>query len=366
MAHCHVTCLGERNAGRPGCLFAAWQAPSPPTAIFAARRPACNAAAASASSELAVYARGGRREKIVQFVLANRAAYDTLRPVHKADKEGGQHESEQKQEVRVHVRWMIRRDMPEVLAIERAELRVSLVDDDFIRCLRQRNCIGMVAEHEDRVVGFMIYELLKTRIHVLNFAVDPHYAARRGKPDVGQVGRQTLAQHRSRIVLEVRETNLSAQLFFRENGFRAVSMLRAYYNDTPEDAYLMQSATGWKGPCNRPSCRAASRVWPDDDVYFERAQMTRTSSPATVGLISHRAEHAIDRRPFDLCQGMSVAGRALCAGADGGRLVPRSRAASRLTPDCNPRCTTSISASRGFSGGRKSAAASLLSTGKAP
>ncbi len=36
------------------------------------------------------------------------------------------------------------------------------------------------------------------------------------------------------------ETNLAAQLFFRKAGFRAVSVLRSYYDDTPEDAYLMQ------------------------------------------------------------------------------------------------------------------------------
>jgi len=47
-------------------------------------------------------------------------------------------------------------------------------------------------------------------------------------------------QRRSRITLEIRETNLPAQLFFRENGFRAVSVLRSFYEDTPEDAYLMQ------------------------------------------------------------------------------------------------------------------------------
>ena len=38
----------------------------------------------------------------------------------------------------------------------------------------------------------------------------------------------------------MRETNLPAQLFFRENGFRAVSVLHSYYSDTPEDAYIMQ------------------------------------------------------------------------------------------------------------------------------
>ena len=41
-------------------------------------------------------------------------------------------------------------------------------------------------------------------------------------------------------MLEVRETNLPAQLFFRQLGFRAVSVLRDFYEDTTEDAYLMQ------------------------------------------------------------------------------------------------------------------------------
>ena len=149
--------------------------------------------------------------------------------------------SGQKQEVRVHIRWMIRRDMPEILAIESQSFEFPWSEEDFINCLRQRNCIGMVAEHDDHVVGFMIYELNKTRIQVLNFAV-AEARRRRG------VGTQMMAkligklssQRRCRITLEVRETNLPAQLFFRASGFRAVSVLREYYADTPEDAYLMQ------------------------------------------------------------------------------------------------------------------------------
>jgi ribosomal-protein-alanine N-acetyltransferase len=149
--------------------------------------------------------------------------------------------SDQKQEVRVHIRWMIRRDMPEVIAIEDESFEFPWLEEDFVRCLRQRNCIGMVAEYEDRVVGFMIYELHNTRIHVLNFAVASDYRRRGvGSQMVTKLVAKLSTQRRSRIVLEVRETNLPAQLFFRENGFRAVSVLRAYYHDTPEDAYLMQ------------------------------------------------------------------------------------------------------------------------------
>jgi ribosomal-protein-alanine N-acetyltransferase len=149
--------------------------------------------------------------------------------------------SDQKQEVRVHIRWMIRRDMPEVLAIEAASFEFPWLEEDFIRCLRQRNCIGMVAEHDDQVVGFMIYELNKNRIQVLNFAVMCEFRRRGvGTQMIAKLIGKLSTQRRTRIALEVRETNLAAQLFFRTAGFRAVSVLRNFYDDTPEDAYLMQ------------------------------------------------------------------------------------------------------------------------------
>ncbi len=141
----------------------------------------------------------------------------------------------------VHIRWMIRRDMPEVLTIEDGSFEFPWLEEDFIRCLRQRNCIGMVAEYDDRVVGFMIYELHKNRIHVLNFAIASDCRRRGvGNRMVAKLTAKLSSQRRSRIVIEVRETNLAAQLFFRENGFRAVSVLKAYYEKTSDDAYLMQ------------------------------------------------------------------------------------------------------------------------------
>ena len=146
-----------------------------------------------------------------------------------------------KQRVSVHIRWMIRRDMPEVLAIEGQGFEFPWSEDDFIRCLRQRNCIGMVAERDERIVGFMIYELHKNRLHILNFAVHEEFrrAGVGSQMAVKLIGKLS-PQRRSRILLEVRETNLAAQLFFREIGFRAISLLRDFYDDTTEDAYLME------------------------------------------------------------------------------------------------------------------------------
>jgi [ribosomal protein S18]-alanine N-acetyltransferase len=147
----------------------------------------------------------------------------------------------QAQQLRVHIRWMIRRDMAEALEIENEGFEFPWSEDDFIRCLRQRNCIGMVAEHADRVVGFMIYELHKTRLHLLNLAVGKDYRRRgAGEQMMAKLTAKLSSQRRTRIMLEVRETNLPAQLFFKHLGFRAVSVLRDFYDDTTEDAYLMQ------------------------------------------------------------------------------------------------------------------------------
>jgi len=136
---------------------------------------------------------------------------------------------------------MIRRDMPAVLAIESQSFEFSWNEDDFIRCLRQRNCIGMVAERDDQVVGFMIYELHKNRLHILNFAVSKEIRRQGiGQSMVGKLLSKLSHERRNRIMLEVRETNLDAQLFFKGLGFRAISVLRDFYDDTVEDAYLMQ------------------------------------------------------------------------------------------------------------------------------
>lgn len=139
-----------------------------------------------------------------------------------------------------HVRWMIRRDLPTVLNIEERCFEYPWGENDFIAALRQRTIIGMVAERGDQVVGFMIYELHKTRLHLLSMAVDPDYSRRGiGRTMIEKLVSKLTYQGRNRLVLEVRESNLPAQLFFKSLGFRAVGILNHFYDDCDEDAYQM-------------------------------------------------------------------------------------------------------------------------------
>lgn len=63
----------------------------------------------------------------------------------------------------IHIRWMIRRDLPEVL-------RMSLVaEEDLCKELREKDRIGMVATEgfEGPIVGWMIYQLQPGKLDLL-------------------------------------------------------------------------------------------------------------------------------------------------------------------------------------------------------
>jgi ribosomal-protein-alanine N-acetyltransferase len=142
----------------------------------------------------------------------------------------------------VAIRWLIRRDMPEVLQIERLCFEFPWTDEDFMVCLRQRNCIGMVAEDEaGTIVAFMVYELHKSRLAILNFCVGVRWQRMGvGTQMVGKLIDKLHQQRRNEIIVETRERNLDAQLFFKAMGFRATDVVRDHYEDTDEDCYVFQ------------------------------------------------------------------------------------------------------------------------------
>ena len=144
-------------------------------------------------------------------------------------------------EIRVHIRWLVSRDMEEVLDIEQESFEFPWTEEDYLRCLRSRNCIGMVAEYHGQVAGYMIYELGKNKIQLLNMATASRFrhCGVATQMIAKLIGKLSL-QRRNRITFEIRETNLPAQLFFRAAGFRATQVLRNFYEHMHEDAYLMQ------------------------------------------------------------------------------------------------------------------------------
>lgn len=148
-------------------------------------------------------------------------------------------EAKPKVPLKTHVRWMIRRDMPEVLSIE-ASLSHPWTEEDFLRCLRQRNCIGMVGELPNEAVGsYMVYELHKNTLSVLNFAVSEAYRGQGvGTRMIDKLKSKLSGLRRTSITMIVRESNLDLQLFLRSQDFVATEVLRGHFGD--EDGYWFE------------------------------------------------------------------------------------------------------------------------------
>jgi [ribosomal protein S18]-alanine N-acetyltransferase len=156
-----------------------------------------------------------------------------------------------------HVRPLKRRDLPDVLAIERASFASPWRETDFDATLRLKHVFGLAAEIEGELCGYLLGETEGRRILVLNLCVE-HGARRRGIATalIRAVTRQLRTGHR--LVTIVGERNLAAQLFYRSQGFRAVTILRRLYDGTHDDAYLFEHRSGEGAAPFLPANRVAA------------------------------------------------------------------------------------------------------------
>jgi [ribosomal protein S18]-alanine N-acetyltransferase len=137
---------------------------------------------------------------------------------------------------------MIRRDLLAVYAIEKESFEINWTLGEFLRVLRQRNCIGMVAEIDGEVAGFMIYELHKSGIQILNFAVASIYRNNGvGSAMVQKLVGKLSPERRRKLTLQISDGNLHAHLFFSRHGFIATRVIKDAFEDgSGEDAYFFE------------------------------------------------------------------------------------------------------------------------------
>jgi len=131
----------------------------------------------------------------------------------------------------IHIRWMIESNMPDVLAIENQSFEHPWTDQDFSNTLRQRNCIGFVTEIEDEIAGYMIYELNKKTLNLLNIAVNPKFLRTGvGTAMINKLKSKLKIARRVQISADISEKNTNAHFFFKSCNFLAVSVLYDHYD----------------------------------------------------------------------------------------------------------------------------------------
>jgi ribosomal protein S18 acetylase RimI-like enzyme len=164
------------------------------------------------------------------------------------------------------LRWLMQRDLPRVLEIQKQTATPGWSQQDFLTVLQSFDTTGWVAEINDRIVGFLIYMVTAKPDNAETITVG-NRSQRVRRHDAGQVGKplrlvllnlgvssdcqrfgvgRTLLERLARklrhpedsILAIVPESNLPLQLLLRDAQFKASSIMRAYFDS--EDGYLME------------------------------------------------------------------------------------------------------------------------------
>src|SRR5262249_14694691 len=126
-------------------------------------------------------------------------------------------------QVCAHMRWLISRDLPEVLQTDLESFENSWTEEEFRHARRQPNCISMVAEVGGAVAGYLIYERHKRKLVLTRIAVHPSFRRRGvGTQMLAKLVRKLSAHQRTRVSIDVPERLDGAHLWLRACGWEAV------------------------------------------------------------------------------------------------------------------------------------------------
>jgi ribosomal-protein-alanine N-acetyltransferase len=139
----------------------------------------------------------------------------------------------------IDIREMYENDVDAASRICKGPLNQHACRKKMLVLLRRSDCIGVVADHQGKILGFAIYQLLKFRFYLIDIVTRADFRRRGVASGMIKYIKSGISSPYTRIALDVRETNLSALLFFRHNGFRATNLNQRYCQETGEDCYRM-------------------------------------------------------------------------------------------------------------------------------
>lgn len=138
--------------------------------------------------------------------------------------------------------------LPQVLVIEKSNsqeanpLGGAWSKEDFMQVLAIPSHHGIVAWRGSKIVGFAVYCLSMDKIHIANMAVHADYLNESvGSQLIMKLKAKLRPKRRVSLEIDIRESNLRAQLFLRSRGFKAICVCRNWYEKPrKEDCYKFQ------------------------------------------------------------------------------------------------------------------------------
>jgi [ribosomal protein S18]-alanine N-acetyltransferase len=139
------------------------------------------------------------------------------------------------------VRQMYVNDIDRIMEIERKSFVAPWSKTMFEETIFSPISQGLVIEHNNIIVGYIVFYTVDVEAHIMNLAVDP---AERKQGYARQMLDYVIKSFRERNIsecyLEVREHNGAAQGLYGHFGFEVIGRRKKYYPETNEDALVMQ------------------------------------------------------------------------------------------------------------------------------
>ena len=142
----------------------------------------------------------------------------------------------------LEIRWMLKDELPCVVEISAdAFLEDCWSHETFLRHLKRQAVVGKVAVFNGVIVGYVVYELHSRHISILSMAVHPSRWNRKIGTSMLDNLRQEIPFAQSKriaIITLIPESLLPAQMFFKENKFRAVEVVHNVFEKLTGSGYL--------------------------------------------------------------------------------------------------------------------------------
>lgn len=139
------------------------------------------------------------------------------------------------------IRLMTEADLPAVAELERECFSTPWSERSFQLVLANPVAYSLVADVEGQLCGYVIFGWHGTDFLVANLAVGTAYRRRRIAVRLMEaairVGRESGADG---AILDVRESNQTAFLLYRNLGFRVIGRRKRYYSCPEEDSLVMR------------------------------------------------------------------------------------------------------------------------------
>ena len=140
----------------------------------------------------------------------------------------------------IKIRRMEKEDIARASHIERLSFPSPWSSNIFSGELAKEDfAFYYVMEYQHSLVAYGGYWKIKNEAHLVTFAVHPSFRRKGlGSRLFQYLLKEIEKQNLDKVTLEVRSSNLTAQRFYKEFGFKRVAIRPQYYVDTNEDAIV--------------------------------------------------------------------------------------------------------------------------------